>query len=312
MGILFVLKIIGIVLLAILALALLLVALVFLLPARYRVVSYSKGKSIDIKVKATWLLHIISFEFILHNTYNDTKCKIFGYDILANKSKDKSKKKNKHIHEDKDATAEESTGVTKDDIKEEDISFTDPSANIQNADYTPIPNKKQTLISKIFKLVRMILSIPGKIVRFFAKINYTIASICDKINDTINYVKEQYEYTQSKTFKSAFDTFKKDASKILHHIRPRRLKLDLNIGFKDPANTGLVVGFISSLYPSPRRGVKINAYYDKTILEYDLKGKGHIRLASVLSPALDIKKNQEIKDVIAHFKEQKERINGTK
>ena len=75
-----ILKVIGIIIAAIAALVLILLALVLFVPVRYSAKA-SYDRKPDISVRISYLLHILSVRFDLHDGNNEFIIKIFGHRI---------------------------------------------------------------------------------------------------------------------------------------------------------------------------------------------------------------------------------------
>ncbi|MBQ3665110.1 MAG: DUF2953 domain-containing protein [Lachnospiraceae bacterium] len=88
-----ILKIIGILLLVIIGLVLLILACVLFVPIRYGAFikcSESSGKDLSVRLKVTYLLHIISLSIVYKDKVIDKELKIFGFQTnLLNRGKEK-------------------------------------------------------------------------------------------------------------------------------------------------------------------------------------------------------------------------------
>lgn len=75
-----------------------------------------------------------------------------------------------------------------------------------------------------------------------------------------------------------FEILRKQLKKLGKHFLPTELKIEGDIGFKDPALTGRVVGAIYCLYAINGEHVRVNGVYDREVLTGYLEVKGRLRL----------------------------------
>ncbi len=114
-----------------------------------------------------------------------------------------------------------------------------------------------------------------------SKIKYQISSLYVKIKRVIYMLNDERD-------QAAVRELLLRVKKLLWHIRPRKLDIDLKLGMDDPATTGEAVGIIYSFYPVYTKHLHLTPDFDKKVIEADLDLKGHIQLIFVLIAPLRI------------------------
>ncbi len=109
-------------------------------------------------------------------------------------------------------------------------------------------------------------------------------------------IVEQFKAIENK--KEILDCFIKNAKFFLSHIKFDIIKLRLVFGFEDPSLTGKVLGILYSLGIPFLKGVHINADFEKAIFETDVNIKGKTNLFFVLLPILKFILNKNIRKII--------------
>lgn len=266
-----ILKIIGIVLLSILGLLLAVIFIVLFVPVRYKAKGdYPPGK---ISLKASFLLHLVSFKLEYNDGFNYC-LKILGLSFIDNK-RNKSKKTNKK-NKNKDAVTLNGTNNTKEksvDISEiEDIS----NENIINEDITQKNSSKEALdhkndeASKAFSEDEKSKATEDKT---------GIFETLTDIRDNLEYYKNLLEKPSTQ---AAISLCKDRIGKLLKSILPRRGRVNLKIGLENAGITGKIMGAYYALYSYIGHVVHIIPYYDEQIIEGDFYLSGHIRVITML------------------------------
>ncbi len=95
---------------------------------------------------------------------------------------------------------------------------------------------------------------------------------------------------------------------IFRHIRPGRLKGFLHIGRDDPEEMGKILSVAALFYPIYGKTLKVTPEFDRKILEGRMWFKGHFQLYLFAFWALRIFFDKQIRKTIRHFKYLKEDI----
>lgn len=304
--ILTILKIIGIVLLSILGLIILILCCVLFVPVRYRVTAAKDSEHTDAVVKIHWLLHIVSIKAFLDNKKLRTRLKIFGipFKDSARKKKprkqkvrkQKTKKIKKAAVNDSVVPAvnpEISSDATPDELPKTDLELNseenleeNPTVNSdvnQNTDESTA-SKDKGLFAKICGIKE--------------KIQYTIHKIYDKIKDILGNIKKYLDILERRETSEAWKLVKYSVFKLLHHIRPRKIRGRVLFGTEDAASTGKILSYVCLLYPIYGDSFDIQADFEEKILEADLYMRGRIRVFTVARIALHLYRDKNVRKVL--------------
>ena len=309
--ILTILKIIGIIILAILGLIIFLLACILFDPIRYKAeVSYDK--KLVAKVKVTYLMHIISLSYDKDRD-NPIILRLFGIKtrFFSNDEKEKKQKYDKDTEmfeemaknnsesydpfyedEDEDEYENEIKGISdvptenKQDFSKTDDE-TDPEIKEEN-DNNGDSIKRKSFISKIISKIKGIIS---KIKYIFKSIYGTIKKVLSSADKTISFLRED-------STKEAISLIKTELKELFMHIRPRSIRGHVHFGFEDPSVTGKVLGLIYIITKGRGKKFYINPDFEKNIFEGEIYVKGRIQIYKLLIIAWHIYKNENIKTMI--------------
>lgn len=289
-----VLKIIGIILLVILGI----ICLVLFVPLRYRGNGSYNSDGLNISVRVSWLLHIISVRIGYEGKdAPHIKARVFGitlYDNLkVNKKEKKSKTKNKKkeqaeekeenddIYDIQAASFEEPVPDVSESYNEEnsDETFGDFDVNESSSD-TAEPQKEK-FTQKLTKIVK-------KLVDFVRNIKYTFQKICDTIADIRANVNYYLNVLKQDSTKAAFNSCKTQLLRVFKRIAPKKFRVNLHLGFDDPYILGEIMSVWGMLYPFHEGRINIDPDFDHKIIEADFFIKGHISLFVFIRAALII------------------------
>ena len=154
---------------------------------------------------------------------------------------------------------------------------------------------KHSPISIFFKKLKKILEIPRITLRKVKKTWLTVHGICDKISEIRTFL-------ESEVFLNAKTLLLGEVKKLGLHILPRKVQGEIEFGFDDPSLTGRVLAVAGICYPLYGNNIKVTPYFDRKILEGELKVKGRIRGIVLLKSALKVSFNQEVREIWKNFK----------
>ena len=254
-----ILKIIGMILLAILGILILLLCTVFFMPANYFVQAKTVDgiKGLTFEAKTHWFLHLFTAYYIYKDKQSDWQVRI-GWKTFNHKDhEDSTRSKKKHedvIIEDVESSEKEETTSNK--RLDEKI----------DAETQCKTSEKQCEKQSWFK-----------------KIKCTILKICDKIKSFWESKEKVTSFLTDDVHVEAFKIVKTELGILARHLRPRRIRGFVRFGFEDPYRTGQVLAGLSILYPFYGEHVEIYPDFEQKILEGDLYVKGHIRMVHLAS-----------------------------
>lgn len=291
-----ILKIIGIILLCILGLLLLLICLVLFVPIHYRAKGFygPEDKKYALDARVHYLLHIVSVRFCL-DSENGSKLKIRIFGIpLGNKNhkekKSKKEKKNKKtggtlVSESADAV--ELTDANMSETRQEELTQENVTEPVLEAAYGTATEPVTESVTETATVTEEAPVREKK--KLSEKIRYTFTSICDKIKaivekgktvtDKVTYYKNILEKDSTSR---GISKVKRTLFSILKAIRPRKLKGRVRFGLEDPATTGQVLGYVSTLYALYYGHLEIIPEFDEKVIDIRLKLGGHILLFTLV------------------------------
>lgn len=197
-------------------------------------------------------------------------------------------------------------------IKEKEI-HVDVNLDYTNDSFDNYSNKNnefpvKTIMKKIISCFEKIKTIFNNIKNFFLNINTTIQKIkefflninekWDKIKDFFN--DEINKLGLSKSLRSLY--------KVLKHLHPKKLKIEIEIGTGDPCSTGQVVGLLAVFYGYFGENVQIIPNFETSILEGSIFCLGRIRIATLLIICIKLIVNDHFKQLIKNMKAFKEEL----
>lgn len=312
-----VLKIIGIALCTILGLVLFILLLVLFVPVRYSGRGSYLEENPSVALRATWLLHLISVrgeyqrEQALH-----IHLKLLGITIYDNlKIRDK-KTKNKKVKSTKNKkempageiqAASSETSETADSAKNDICAkeeWTESSAATDMDADTELdfPDEPLDNAKKRVGIVQKIKNFFINFVSFFKNIKFTFDKVCDtivKIKDNIRYY---LKVLQLDSTKRAFASCQTQLMRILKKISPRKFRVNLHLGFEDPAVMGEVLAVWGMLYPIHQGAIDIQPEFEQSVLEGNFFFQGRVSVVVFVKSACILFFDRDVKHLIKHLK----------
>lgn len=286
--ILTILKIAGILLLVIFCLVLLIVICLLFAPVRYYGNGIYNEKEKRLHIKAGYLMGIVRVNMDISENAKNISFRILCKDMLKENG-NKNKKKVK----DNDWVPE------KEGISDKDVVIQSGEAIAGKPLYSHSGGnkvKKHDLFYGIKSLIKRIAdcfrSFFGLLRKFFEKLG--------KINER----KNQYiEFLSDERSKTAFKEIKKIAGNILKHIRPRKITGSITFGTDSPDKTGQILGFLSVFTSGYFRKIRLNADFEKELLDINISFKGRIRIINLLIYVIKLYKIDRIREFVSFVKQ---------
>ncbi len=309
-----VLKIIGIVVLVILALILFVLLLVMFVPVRYRANGSYQDGTFMTRLRVSWLLHMVSVKGDFQNGQElHIVLKILGipfFDTLRNKKTKPTKTKVKPTGEIQAASSEnDSDNESYEDIMYDSYEKTETDRT-QDFDVTPewpetkkldtaaqSGAKKRNIFQKIEEFI-------GKFVSFFINIKFTFDKVCDTIVRIKNNINYYLELLQSDSTKQALIVCRGQFGRILKKVAPRKFKVNLHLGFEDPAVMGQVLAMWGMLYPLHQGRIDIQPEFDRAVMEGEFSFQGRIPVFVFVHAGCILFFNKDIKRLIKSLRQK--------
>lgn len=257
---LLILKIIGIIILAVLGIAVLLLGVVLFVPVRYSFEAETPEGLDKLKLigRATWMLSFAT----AHISYSDKKLDwkvrvLWKYFQAEEKSAvdDESIPKSREESEPKAPQAESRKAAESENAEQE----------------TEGQHKKLRQSTKKDKAKK-------KKQNIFDKIRYTISNICDKIKKILETKDKIIEFISDEVHQAAFGRITKEFIALIRYLRPRKLKGYIHFGFAEPYDTGRALALLSVLYPFYGEKIQIEPEFERKVLEghITMRGRAHV------------------------------------
>lgn len=282
---LIILKIIGITLLVIIGLILLLFLLVLFVPVMYRFKGGYDGKFLC-KGRITWLLHLISIRIDVEEKVI-TSVRILGIplSVFVKKKNTVQKEVVDEVVTENEQTAIETVSVEQNDSKSMASDEMPNEQELRNKEIIPEENLAEEKMS-FFEVISV--KFKGIVQKIKALIE-KIKGIIDKVKDTLRNIKEKKEALQrylailkSDTAKSAFSLCKKRLFRMLKHIFPRKMRVNVTYGMNDPADTGYILAIYGMLPGFVGKRIKLQADFEQPLFKGDFYLRGGIRAWTLL------------------------------
>lgn len=304
-----ILAVIGIILLCILGLILLLLALILFVPVRYRVNGKRFGEDMEFAVKATYLLHMFTVKYDYPKPAS-VIVRLFGIELYDSKQKKEEENAEQNLEPEKelsdqnkveDSETETNKGAdiasdrTEEKVfKEKDIDETLTQADTkEHSDQTEPLEEKRSLKEKI---------------------QYTFRSICDKIKNIMQKIKDIFaniSYYKEVLFKvenqRMYGRVKNRLFKVSKSIRPRTIKANVRIGTGSPDTTAYIYGIYGMLQPVFGKNVKninIDLDFDEAVYEGTIFLKGRITIFTILVQIIKILLDKQVQIFIKQLKRE--------
>lgn len=290
--------VLGIVILCILGLLLLAVVLLLFVPVRYRAEGSKTDQEAALRVKASWLFHLVTFRYVLHGEKRSS-LRILGIPIsvLGKKNTDAGKTDAETKETSLETPSERMTeDIPKEQAEENTVKeSTEPEAKEQE-DAAP-PDKNQPEEKKgLFDRLK------GKI----EKCIYTIRSACDKIKNIVKNISYYKEVLTAEENRRLYERLLVRLKKVLKSIFPRRLRVQLLAGTGAPDTTGYLCALYGMLLPfcGKKRKIRFEADFEKKRIEGSFFLKGRLILFPLAVQACGIFFDRQLRTFLKQLKQE--------
>ncbi|MDD6233909.1 MAG: DUF2953 domain-containing protein [Lachnospiraceae bacterium] len=288
-----ILKITGLVLAGIIGLALLLVLWILLSPIRYKGrIKYSDKP--DIKIRASYLCHIVSGYFILDENGQKADFKILWKSMLNGKSKTGTSKHKKK-------TSKETGGHL---IKPEktanlhDVEEPKPLMITENIPDNAVKKPEDSDDKSPENEAKPKKSIFKKLKDVYNKVRNFIKSMSERVRNALGMRDKIISEIDDADNREAVNYGLTLLKKVLKHILPRRHRIYIRFGTGDPASTGQYLGLMYAFGAWLGLNLAVTPDFDEKVFECDVSFKGHISIAVLLVWAVKAYRNKKFMSFI--------------
>lgn len=163
-------------------------------------------------------------------------------------------------------------------------------------------------------------SIFARIKKFFFKVREFFLSIRNRLRNLLDNIRKLWHKAQDlggkwdkikaflkdddnkKALAKSFVTIKR----ILKHVRPTRLKLEVEFGTGDPCTTGQALGVLAVFYSLYGKSARIIPNFEEEILKGNIDCAGRIRLFTLLIIGIQLVFDKNFRNLLKNFKTLKE------
>lgn len=309
---LFILKIIGFILAAILGILVLLICIALFVPFRYKVWGESKGNldSTKLDFRGSWLLHLVSVTAAYREKEIHWRLRVLWLKWSGDESADGERKnqseKGVDIYEDDKVEQEETIQEKAETVEKTDEVI--QSIETETCEGPGLPEKIEKRTEKAEEetgkkhssILEKIKGLFGKIKDGLQKIKCTIIKFCDRIKMLLEKKERLAEFIEDETHRNAFSKVRAELFCLIGKLKPSKLTADIHFGFGDPCLTGQVLAVLSVLYPWLGGHTNILPDFEEKVLEGTLLVKGRVRGSYFCVLALRLLLSKSVRTTYRH------------
>lgn len=166
--------------------------------------------------------------------------------------------------------------------------------------------QKKSLWKNIVSKLKGLMQIPKKIANTFKKVSDAVK----KIFAAVRSGKEKAVLVKEFVFgRECLDFVCVVRDNVLHlwrHIKPKLLRIDMTIGFDDPAVTGQVLGVIAAFCGAAGMMPCVTPDFEKRVFESDIEIKGRVTVFILLKILIKVYFCEELKEFKKSYKSIRE------
>lgn len=166
--------------------------------------------------------------------------------------------------------------------------------------------QKKSLWKNIVSKLKCLMQIPKKIADTFKKVSDAVK----KIFAAVRSGKEKAVLVKELVFgRECLDFVCVVRDNVLHlwrHIKPKLLRIDMTIGFDDPAVTGQVLGVIAAFCGAAGMMPCVTPDFEKRVFESDIEIKGRVTVFVLLKILIKVYFCEELKEFKKSYKSIRE------
>ncbi len=308
-----ILAVLGIIILCILGLVLLVLALILFVPIRYRVCGSKSAETFLVRVRASYLLHLITLRY----DYPESKqasLRVFGRQIAVFPQEDTASETEEEAKDTTSGTKTDETTDTASELKEEAAKDKIPEVKAEvskdavSETAAEMPQDEASETEEAAKTASSVTETETKKKKpsFLKKCIYTIRGICDKIRkiaENISYYKDILTAAENRLM---YDRLLMRIRKILKSICPRKLRTRILVGTGSPDTTGYLCALYGLLLPKFGRQLDFTADFENKVFEGDFWLKGGIVLYPLLLQAGKIYFDKQLRIFLKELKREEE------
>lgn len=313
--VLLILKILGIIILVLLGVIIFLMLFLLFVPVSYHVQGefHNKIESLEISGGISWLLKMTKASFLYQHPDLTWKANFLWFKISSEDEEASSEEsalqkklkslKKKKVRKKKKAESDSKTEQTqsKQQKAEEQSAESEEVKKeaTQSREERVKPKERYTSEESSRKSKRK-KTTEKKEKR---KISQTIREICDKIKLFIQKKEEVMELLQDSGNQYTIRKVKKEIFYLLRNVKPRKMSIEGELGFEDPATTGKVLAGIGVLYSIYGNAITITPNFDEVVYDGKFMIKGRTMLFPVIKSGVVLFLDKQVMKTVNILKE---------
>lgn len=302
-----ILKIAGLVLLAVLGLLLFLLLSVLLIPIRYQAEGSYQENTLTARARVSWFCRILSLTMV-YDKKRDICVRLFGIPIKwFREERDTEKEVEEETAKKQETKAEREVQRTektqskleaqkKAHSKSVEKKVEMKGGNGKQAQETPStqqkPDKRDVRKKNLGNKWK------NKLVRIAQKIKARWTQLIDKKEEFQQKLTRLLTMLRDETNQRMFRLVKRQVFGIVRHILPTSMKGRIRFGFADPFQTGQVLAYISPFYALYAKHLELIPVFEEAVFEGNGKLRGRIRIGTVLAKGLRLLLDKDIREQI--------------
>lgn len=137
---------------------------------------------------------------------------------------------------------------------------------------------------------------------FFERIEYTFQTFCDKMNVLIEKKEKIVGFLEDEIHHAALLKAIQSFKRLVIRLKPKTLLGNVRFGFEDPSVTGKVLAAISVIAPFFEGNLDVEPEFNEEVLEGKLLIAGKITAWKFAALALELVSDKNIRKTISHIK----------
>ena len=299
--ILTILKVVGILLLAVLGLVLFFLLSALFVPVCYRMWGKRTATVLEGKASVSWLFGLIRLSVGYVDSQSKLELYLFGIPLLALKDRidrwrKKRRKPGKRMRQGKSSDTKPADQMRKDNqaVQVKEPAEKPVQDQVDSDSTEQEPDTAAVIFQKIKEILLKIWRFPGRVLERIRKSRLTFRQFCDKI-------KKWYRFLQMDDTKQALLFLKGKGFLVLRHMLPVKIQGNLHFGFEDPSITGQVLAVAGMVYPLYGKTFRIIPDFEQQVLEGEVNLKGRVFGGYLLLQAWQIYRCKEIRRTYQRF-----------
>lgn len=180
-----------------------------------------------------------------------------------------------------------------------------PAAEEAMAHEAAEPHPKRTSIrSRLQRLWQRLVAFLDMLAGLIRKIPEFPIGIYEKLHHLKETADAYRAFLEREDFRRAFTLCKKQLLRVWKHVRPGKVRADLQFGFDDPSLTGQILAFAGMVYPFLGKDIILRPDFDEAVCGGKILIKGRITVFVLLKTLWILYFDKDIKRLIRIWKKE--------